>query len=262
MIKKTKASIETTRLSKNDAARIEYQNKLMHVMQRMNTEIYMAVYKSYQQNESEIAMDASPATEINKIIDKIIKKYAKIFDTNALAWATKFVTDIDKFSKRDIQRKLAEKAITIQMDTRTRELLNKQRAAVLENVQLITNITQQQQTQIQGDVMRAMERGRDLKYLEEQLKKRGIQGEKRIKFIALDQLDKVTSTLNTQRSIDAGFDEGIWLHSHAGKQPRPDHVAANGKRYKLAEGCLISGEYIYPGELPNCRCSFKLVVNV
>ena len=44
--------------------------------------------------------------------------------------------------------------------------------------------------------------------------------------------------------------------------PRPDHVAANGKRYKIAEGCLISGEHIQPGEDINCRCTSRPVLPI
>ena len=33
-----------------------------------------------------------------------------------------------------------------------------------------------------------------------------------------------------------GVDEALWLHSHAGKEPRPTHLANDGKRYKISEG--------------------------
>jgi uncharacterized protein with gpF-like domain len=52
-----------------------------------------------------------------------------------------------------------------------------------------------------------------------------------------------------------GITEGIWLHSHAGRTPRPTHVAMNGKRYLISKGMWDSAvkKFIWPGEEINCR---------
>jgi uncharacterized protein with gpF-like domain len=79
-------------------------------------------------------------------------------------------------------------------------------------------------------------------------------------LIARDQSNKANGVVIRARRLELGISEAIWMHSHAGKVPRPDHVAANGRRFKVAEGCLISGEYIQPGELINCRCTSRAVL--
>jgi len=52
------------------------------------------------------------------------------------------------------------------------------------------------------------------------------------------------------------------MHSHAGKEPRPSHLANDGKPYKIAEGWYDPDEkkYVWPGTLINCRCFSKPVV--
>jgi uncharacterized protein with gpF-like domain len=52
------------------------------------------------------------------------------------------------------------------------------------------------------------------------------------------------------------------MHSNAGKEPRPTHVAMNGKPYDLAKGMWDSDEkeWVHPGQLINCRCTMKPVI--
>jgi len=62
--------------------------------------------------------------------------------------------------------------------------------------------------------------------------------------------------------LELGITEAVWMHSHAGKVPRPTHVAMNGTRFKVAEGMWDSaeGKFIQPGELINCRCTSRSVL--
>ena len=84
--------------------------------------------------------------------------------------------------------------------------------------------------------------------------------QRRAELIARDQSNKANAVVNRARQMELGITEAIWMHSHAGKTPRPDHFKANGTVYKIAEGCKISGEYIQPGEEINCRCTSRPVL--
>jgi uncharacterized protein with gpF-like domain len=70
--------------------------------------------------------------------------------------------------------------------------------------------------------------------------------------------------MNRARQEELGITEAVWLHSHAGKKPRPTHLANHGKRYNVAEGWFDPDpkvrKHIWPGELINCRCVSKSVV--
>ena len=37
-------------------------------------------------------------------------------------------------------------------------------------------------------------------------------------------------------------------------------MEADGRLFDISKGCLIDGEYIFPGELINCACSFAPVI--
>ena len=50
------------------------------------------------------------------------------------------------------------------------------------------------------------------------------------------------------------------MHSHAGKEPRLSHVAANGKRFDVGKGISLDGKWVQPGEEINCRCTSRAVI--
>jgi len=133
-------------------------------------------------------------------------------------------------------------------------------ASLAENVGLIKSIPIQYHQQVEGIVMRSYSAGRDLHTMVKDLQTLYPKVQNRAVLIARDQSNKANAVVNRARQLQLGIVEAIWMHSHAGKEPRPDHVAANGKKYKIAEGCLISGEFIQPGSLINCRCTCRPVL--
>jgi uncharacterized protein with gpF-like domain len=139
-------------------------------------------------------------------------------------------------------------------------------ATIEENVGLIRSIPEQFHTQVQGMVMRSVTAGRDLEQLSRELRERFGVTERRAAFIALDQNNKATAAFDRVRQLEAAGDdaEAIWLHSHAGMEPRPTHLANDGKRFKVSEGWFDPApevrRRIWPGELIRCRCRSRLVV--
>jgi SPP1 gp7 family putative phage head morphogenesis protein len=135
-------------------------------------------------------------------------------------------------------------------------------ATVHENVSLIKSIPRQYLTQVEGLTMRSVQSGRDLGFLAKGLQKQFGVTKKRAALIARDQNNKATTMLNRARQTELGITEAIWVHSSAGKKPRPTHVKMNGKRYDVSEGMYDSheGRYVLPGELINCRCTSRSVI--
>jgi uncharacterized protein with gpF-like domain len=85
---------------------------------------------------------------------------------------------------------------------------------------------------------------------------------RRAALIARDQNNKAKAVYENVRRQELGIEEATWMHSSAGKEPRPTHVAMNEKRYKLGQGMWDSGEgeYVWPGQLINCRCTSRAVI--
>ena len=133
-------------------------------------------------------------------------------------------------------------------------------AIIGEQVGLIKSIASQHLSEVEGLVMRSVSQGRDLKTLSDELQERYGVTKRRAALIARDQNNKATASMNRVRQEELGITEAIWLHSHAGKEPRPSHMAANGKRYNLSEGMKLDGKYTWPGVEINCRCVSRSVI--
>lgn len=110
--------------------------------------------------------------------------------------------------------------------------------------------------------MRSVQRGGDMGQLSKELQKEFGVTKLRAALISRDQNIKATSAFTRARQIELGITEAVWMHSHAGKEPRPTHVKMNGKRYNVTEGMYDPAEKrnISPGELINCRCTSKSVI--
>lgn len=134
------------------------------------------------------------------------------------------------------------------------------RASVAMNTALIRSIANQYLEKVQLTIWESVGAGLDAHMLSKNLQHNFGVVERRARNIARDQTAKITETIERVRFEEAGIEEAIWLHSGAGKEPRPSHVRANGKRYKLSEGLLIDGEYIHPSQEINCRCTKAAVL--
>jgi uncharacterized protein with gpF-like domain len=56
---------------------------------------------------------------------------------------------------------------------------------------------------------------------------------------------------------------GQWVHRSSAKVPREEHEAMHGKKFKLSDGLYDSheGRLIHPGELVNCHCTSRYLLD-
>lgn len=218
---------------------------------------------SFEDEKSDMAFDATPAAELAATIRKLGRRWQRNFNEGAPELARWFATKASRRSDlalRAILRK-AGYSVQFQMTATMRDVL---RGSIEENVGLIKSIASEYHSDVQGLVMRSVTRGRDLEYLSKELRKRyGITRE-RANLISLDQNNKATSAMMATRQTDLGIEEGVWMHSHAGKEPRPTHLANDGERFSIKDGWFDPDprvrRRIWPGELIRCRCTWKPVV--
>ncbi len=145
----------------------------------------------------------------------------------------------------------------------TKSLFNALGAVVEENVSLIKSIPSKYLADVQGEVWRAVTSGYDLGTLTTTLQdKYGVSTFKRAATIARDQTNKAKAVIEAKRRMELGIKQAIWQHSGGGKEPRPAHVAAGRKNlvFDLDKGAYIDGEWIFPGELINCRCTSRMLI--
>lgn len=204
---------------------------------------------------------ASPNTRLNAALKKWGDKWSKKFDKAADRIAKAFAKKSFQAFQTSFRSELAKANFTIRFAP-TRASLAAFSATVQENVALIKSIQQQFHTKVQGDVWRAVTRGSDLSTLSKNLQQSYGVTTKRAALIARDQNAKAKATIENTRRQELGITQAIWQHSSAGKEPRPTHVAMNGKVFELKQGMYDpdEGEWILPGQLINCRCSSRAVI--
>ncbi len=205
------------------------------------------------------AEDSSPAADMRRGLRRVGKQWLRRFNESAPVIASNYVTRMFKATDSAMRKSMLDAgwAVEFRMNAPMRDALQ---ASIGENVGLIKSIPGKYLEQVEGIVMRSYSAGRDLATMTEELKALYPKASDRATLIARDQSNKANAVVNRTRQLELGISEAIWMHSHGGKEPRPDHVAANGKRYKIAEGCYISGEYIQPGQLINCRCTSRPIL--
>lgn len=210
-----------------------------------------------------MALDASPAAELQRELRQLGARWQDEMDAGAEDLARWFAKKASRRSDLALRAILKKAGYTVPFKM-TRKMQDVFSATVAENVSLIKSIPAQFHTQVEGLVMRSVATGRDLHQLTRDLQHQFGVTERRAKFIALDQNNKATSALMKVRHVELGLDEGIWLHSHAGKEPRPTHLANHGKKFSIADGWFDPDprvrRKIMPGELIRCRCTWKPIV--
>jgi len=120
--------------------------------------------------------------------------------------------------------------------------------------------------EVQGQVMRSITTGKGMEDLVPFLTKKYKGNVKHARLVALDQTRKAYQSINTTRLKTLGVKKFIWIHSGGGKEPRELHKRMSGNEYSFDSPPFIGvmyGNDVYglPGDLPNCRCICKPVIN-
>jgi len=246
----------------NAGLRQAYQRKLLALVEAMSRSYVWWICACYRQNEPVLAQD-SPASELDKTIKGLGRYWSKRFNAIAPELAEWFAQDVDKRSSAALRSTLRKGGISVRFKV-TKAMRDVLDASVAESVGLIRSIPQQYHTEVEGLVMRSVKAGRKLDVLTRELQQRYGVTRRRAALIARDQNNKTTAALTRARYEDLGIEKAVWLHSTAGKEPRPTHVKNSGKVYAVSEGWFDPDprvrKRIWPGELINCRCVAKPVV--
>lgn len=242
----------------------QYTAKLDRLIVEMQNSVSYFLKASYRKNEPRIlAEDESPSEALRRTMRELASRWVKKFDIASVQLGEWFAQSVEKRSTDQLKKILKDGGIAIdfQMTQGMRDIRD---ATVNQNVALIRSIPQQYFAEVEGMVQRSVQTGRDMGQLADDLQKRFGITKRRAAFISRDQTEKATAAFNKVRALEAGIEEAQWLHSHAGKNPRPTHVKAGRDkvRYQVAQGWFDPAvqRYIQPGEEINCKCSGKLIV--
>jgi SPP1 gp7 family putative phage head morphogenesis protein len=228
-------------------------------------------FEDYIEDQQEISKDIdtldakSPSSQARIMFAGIQTNLIKIINKKGKKYAEDMLKSVNKDSYSRTKKSLSE-LLTESVDVnKTSYLLNEQlKAAVEENVQLITNISSDMLTKFQGIVMRSIVEGGAYDIQKELLKVEGMTV-KRAKNIAEDQTRKTFGALNATRFKESGIKKFEWNHSSAGQTPRKLHIQLDGEVFSfddlpvIDERTQVTG---IPGQLINCRCYMTPVLEL
>lgn len=239
-----------------------YRKKLDKLIADMQRSITYWVERTYRGNLPEtvgMAQDMSAARTLTQRMRYLGRIWQRRFDRAATEMAREFATSSSTRADGAFRTILKKAGFTVKF-TMTPAANDVVQATIGENVSLIKSIASEHLMEVEGLVMRSVQRGRDLGELSKQLQVRYGVTRNRAATIARDQNNKMTASINRVRQNELGITEAIWIHSTAGNHPRPSHVANSGKKYEIAKGAYIDGEWILPGEKINCRCLSRSII--
>jgi uncharacterized protein with gpF-like domain len=247
----------------NAGIRAAYDRKLRALVLEMSRSYIYFLKAQFRQTPPAMAQDATPAKELERELRLLLERWRHRFDEAAPALAAWFAKSSRARSDAVLQKILRDAGISVRF-TMTVPMRDVFDATVAENVGLIRSIPEQYHTQVQTMVMQSVKAGRDLGYLSAELEARYGITARRAALISLDQNNKATGAMQRARQTDLGLEEGVWLHSHAGKTPRKTHLANHGKKFSLKTGWYDPDpkvqRHILPGELIQCQCTWRAVV--
>ncbi|WP_229183981.1 minor capsid protein [Bradyrhizobium oropedii] len=245
----------------NAGIQARYRERLLAIIDEMNNSVRFWLKAAYRQNTPVMAQDRNPAEELRIAVEELAKRWQRNFDNLAPRLAEYFAQAVHLRSDAALRATLRKSGFTVKfkMTPAMRDVMD---ATITEQVSLIKSIPERYFTQVQGIVMRSVQTGRDLGQVTKDLQEQFGVTRRRAETIARDQNNKATTAMTNARQQSLGITEGDWVHSGAGKHPRPTHVAMNGKRFDLKKGMYDSavGRWIMPGVEPNCRCFWRPVI--
>lgn len=206
----------------------------------------------------DMASDATPTKTLQRALEKWGAQWIQKFDLMAQSLSLDFAARNQRATETAMMGSLKKAGFTVAFKT-TRKSIEAYRVVAAEQVGLIKSIAQKYHSDIQTQVWQSVKRGADLKTLSKHLSDTYGVTRRRAALIARDQNAKAKATIEAVRHQELGIKQAIWMHSHAGKEPRPTHVKMNNKIYDLDRGMWDSDEqkFVHPGELINCRCTMR-----
>lgn len=245
-----------------------YRSTLLREVRAMNQDVRRTVVAVFEDNplsSPEMANDANPVKLVRNALRNLASKWVNRFIDMATGVSDQLVERTTEATDRSLRASMRKEGMTVNYQF-TDAMMERQEAIIAENVSLIKSIPEKYFTDVEGMVYRAVAKGGDRKQLDDELMQKFSQREgitrRRAEFIARDQVRKATSALAAVRQQAAGIKMGEWIHSAGQANPRHSHVKAGAERleFDLSKGAYLDGQWIMPGELPNCSCSWRPVL--
>lgn len=228
--------------------------------------------RNFQNPTYTTGADESISSQVRIALNELQKKYGDKFSERAKELVKQLLRKTNRYSNMQINNALKDmlgdkaKGFALVGSAISPEKSEVMKALLFENVSLIKSIPDEYFKQITGAVARSIESGGGLKQLRDELLTYGAKSKRRADLIAQDQTRKAFTSINLRNFNECGIKKFKWLHSGGSREPREYHMdVLNGQIFDLDTGAPNETgkkpDFIYPGQLPYCRCVMQAVLN-
>lgn len=262
----------SVRVQQQYTGRIE--QLLEHMQIETRREILTLASRDFVQehfNSMRATMDASAASEARRMINKLKQKWDQLFGKLAFGLSPWFADEMERNSANASRQAAGElpnlkeesKKLSIDiktLDTRTKTILQ---AATAYSTDFIKSIPERYLNEVATAVYNSVAEGQGLHDLIPYFDKHDSKTKNWAHNTAMDQTRKTFNRLNLSRMKNVGVTKGEWIHSGGSQHPRELHEDFDGQTFSLEVGAPVGddgGNMVFPGEEPNCRCTFAPVV--
>lgn len=238
-----------------------YQRLMRNLSERMRKDTEKRLLKAESQ-------------ELATVLLELKVKWEPVFEKRSRVIGGWFTSESDKNARVDVQKMLEPYGLGTVSPHFEQAHLKTVEGVLRENVERIRSVPSTYFDGIEKALRESLSGGlRDLeaihKALDPVVKERGRMMNRHVAVIARDQSNKASGLLSRTRTMAAGITEGVWIHSHAGKEPRPGHLEAGTKkkRFNLEQGLLVDNagagakkrdvRHTFPGHELGCRCTYR-----
>jgi Phage Mu protein F like protein len=224
-----------------------------------------------QLSQVQSAMDAPPdgttvSGQAQHRIDMLKERYRQRFAALAEEWSKRMIGDV--VAQSSAQLNLGLKDIAERMAIQSTMATPRMRAVVEASTQscvaLIKRIPEKYLGEVQTQVMSAITTGSGLGELVPYLTKRYKGDARHAHLTALDQIRKVSESVNSARVQALGSEEYVWIHTGGERYPRTLHMSYNGKTFRYDDPPIIderTGQRGSTGDAIGCRCKKRPIFN-
>ena len=255
-------------LRPNAGISADYAKPQVDLIGLMHRDVVRELKKVFKETDFQYAMDASTASQMRILMNSLLVKWQSKFNKMAKRIVDKMIERTIKNSSVTLGMSLKDVSENFKIDTsfRNERIDEVIKASTQEAANLIKVIPQKFIGEVQGQVMRSITTGKGMEDLVPFLTKKYNGNVRHARLTALDQTRKAYQSINTARLKSLGVKKFIWIHSGGGKEPRENHIRMSGNEYSFDNPPVIGvmyGEEVrgLPGDLPNCRCICKPVIN-
>ena len=244
-----------------------YAAKLGKLAGQMVAETEREVVKVFTQaNADGASMDASPASQGRIVLAYLKRKFMGLMGRKAKTLVASMILRTDKASASGLGESLKDLSggLVLKTSTMPPALQEAVKATIVQNVSLISSITVEYHSKVEGAVMRSITSGNGLADLVTELKDIGGVTMRRARLVAHDQTAKAYLSFAKHRMQAAGITKFKWLHSGASRVPREYHRdVLHGQIFEVANPPMIdekTKQRGLPGDLIGCRCRMVPVI--